>query len=334
MKLLVTGGAGFIGSNFIRYWLKKYPKDRIVNLDNLSYSGRLATTRDFSSNKNYRFVKGNIANLDVSLKATKGVDVVVNFAAESHNDRAVQNPGIFVRTNVLGTQILLEAARKNKIQRFHHISTCEVFGELELKEKRAFKETDPFSPRTPYNASKAAANHIVMAYYHTFGLPVTISHCCNNFGRFQFPEKLIPRFVTNLIDDQKIPLYKSSKNKREWIYVDDHNKAVDKIIHRGKTGETYNIGTGVERSVEDIAEKLLDLLSKDKSFKKYVPDRLGHDKRYLLDSSKIRKDLKWKPEHDFDTWLTKTVEWYKENEWWWRPLKSQSEKLYEKTGQK
>src|SRR3972149_890799 len=334
MKLLVTGGAGFIGSNFIRYWLEKYPKDKITNLDKLTYAGRLETTEDFSKNKNYTFIKGDIGDLKTTLKATEGIEVVVNFAAESHNDPAIQDPGIFVRTNVLGTQILLEAAKRQNVKRFHHISTCEVFGELELNEKRAFKEEDPIRPRTPYNASKAAADHVVMAYYHTFGSPVTISHCSNNYGPYQFPEKIIPRFITNLIDNQKIPLYKSSQNRREWIYVDDHNEAVDIVIRKGKVGEMYSIGTGVEKSVEDIADSLLKIFGKPKSYKKYVPDRAGHDKRYLLSTKKIRSELGWKAKYEFDAYLEKTVEWYKENEWWWRPLKKEAEALYAKTGQK
>jgi dTDP-glucose 4,6-dehydratase len=334
MKLLVTGGAGFIGSNFIRFWLKNNPKDKIINLDKLTYAGNLASTKDFSSKKNYKFVKGDIADIKTVEDVIKGVDVVVNFAAESHNDRAIHDPKIFIKTNVLGTQILLETARKEKIKRFHHISTCEVFGDLELDERRKFKEGDPYRPRTPYNASKAASDHVVMAYFHTFGTPVTISHCSNNFGPYQFPEKLIPRFITNLIDGQKIPLYKSSLNRREWIYVDDHNLAVEAIIKRGNPGETYNIGTEVEKSIEDIADSLLDLLGKPKTYKKYVPDRLSHDKRYLLDFSKIKKELNWKPKHNFETWLSETVEWYKKNEWWWRPLKEKAEKLYARTGQR
>lgn len=334
MKLLVTGGAGFIGSNFIRYWLKKYPKDRIVNLDKLTYAGRLETTQDFSSNSRYQFVKGDIANLRTVETALKGVDVVVNFAAESHNDRAVQNPGVFIKTNVLGTQILLEAAKRARVKRFHHISTCEVFGDLELDEDRAFKEDDTYLPRTPYNASKAAANHVAMAYYHTFGLKITISHCANNFGPYQFPEKVIPRFATNLIDSKKMPLFKSSHNRREYIYVDDHNRAVDVILEKGKAGEAYNIGNGVEKSVEEVADSLLKIMDLPQTYKKYIPDRLGHDKRYLLDTKKIQRDLGWKPKFDFDEMLKKTVKWYQENEWWWRPLKTKAEKLYEKTGQK
>jgi dTDP-glucose 4,6-dehydratase len=328
MKLLVTGGAGFIGSNFIRSWFKKHPGDFIVNLDKLTYAGRLENTRDFSKNKNYRFIKGDIGNLKTVRQAVSGMEVIINFAAESHNDRGIKDPGIFVRTNVLGTQILLEAARLEKVKRFHQISTCEVFGELDLTESRSFKETDRFNPRTPYNASKAAANHLVMAYFHTFGLPVTISHCCNNFGPYQFPEKIIPRFVTNLIDDQKIPLYKSSLNRREWIYVDDHNAAVDLIIHKGRVGEAYNIGTGIEKSIEDIAGSTLKIMGKTETYKKYVPDRLGHDQRYLLDSSKIRRELGWKPAHPYNSSLIATVKWYRENSWWWRPLKAKAESIY------
>ncbi|MBN1169238.1 dTDP-glucose 4,6-dehydratase [Candidatus Woesebacteria bacterium] len=334
MKLLVTGGAGFIGSNFIRYWFKKYPKDKIVNLDKLTYAGHLSTTKDFSQKENYKFVKGDVGDFKLVSKLTKSIDVVVNFAAESHNDRAIQDPGIFVKTNVLGTQILLEAARREKVKRFHHISTCEVFGELELDEKRSFKEDDPFRPRTPYNASKAAADHVVMAYYYTFGMPITISHCCNNLGPYQHPEKLIPRFVTNLMEDKNIPLYKSSQFKREWIYVDDHNNAVDSIIEKGRIGEIYNIGTGEERSVEEIADRLLELLDKPKSLKKYVPDRKSHDKRYLLNTQKIRSELKWQPRYNFSEALDKTIKWYEKNEWWWRPLKRKAESLYDKTGQK
>jgi dTDP-glucose 4,6-dehydratase len=328
MKLVVTGGCGFIGSNFIRYWLQKYPKDRITNLDKLTYAGRLENTRDFANNSRYRFIKGDIGNAQTVKKALLGVDVVVNFAAESHNDRSVKDPGIFVKTNVLGTQTLLEAARAAKVRRFHHISTCEVFGDLGLAENRSFSETDPFLPRTPYNASKAAANHIVMVYFHTYCLPVTISHCCNNFGPYQFPEKIIPRFVTNLLENKKIPLYKSSQNRREWIYVDDHNAAVDLIIHRGRVGEAYNIGTGVEKSIEEIADALLKLLTQPQSKKTYVPDRLGHDRRYLLNTAKIRRELNWKPSHNFSTWLKTTVAWYRENDWWWRPLKTSAESIY------
>ncbi len=322
MILLVTGGAGFIGSNFIKYWLKQNPLDKIINLDLLTYAGNLNSIKELEENPNHIFVKGDIAdinNTEALLKKHK-VDVVVNFAAESHNGRAMVEPDIFVKTNVLGAQMLLEASRRVGITRFHHISTCEVFGDLELSEERAFKESDPYMPKTPYNASKAAANHVVMSYFHTFKLPVTISHCSNNYGPFQFPEKIIPRFVTNLLTNKAIPLFKSSSNKREWLHVDDHAKAIELIIKKGVVGESYNIGSGVEKSVEEIADAILVRLNKPSSFKEYVEDRPGHDKRYLLDCSKITKDLSWHSEITFEQGLDTVVDWYKNNSWWWEPL--------------
>jgi dTDP-glucose 4,6-dehydratase len=322
MKLLVTGGAGFIGSNFIHYILKKYPDYKITNLDLLTCAGNLENLKDLEKNPNYKFVKGDIGDLENNKKllAEEEIDVVVNFAAESHNGRAMVEPDIFVKTNVLGTQMLLEAAKEAGVKRFHHISTCEVFGDLDLSEERAFKESDPYMPKTPYNAAKASANHEVMAYFHTFKLPVTISHCANNYGPYQFPEKVIPRFVANAIDDKELPLFKSSLNRREWLHTDDHCRAIDLIIHRGTVGEAYNIGSGVEKSVEEIAEAVLKRLNKPESLKVYVEDRPGHDRRYLLDITKIEKELGWKPEIDFETGMNETVKWYQENEWWWRPL--------------
>ncbi|MFH1029796.1 MAG: dTDP-glucose 4,6-dehydratase [bacterium] len=345
MRLLITGGAGFIGSNFIRYMLEKYPDYEIVNLDKLTYAGNLKNLRDVDEkygakpipnpacagrpplkgegNKGrYKFVKGDIGDLERNKKLLKDekIDVVVNFAAESHNGRAMVEPDIFVKTNVLGTQMLLEAAKDAGVKRFHHISTCEVFGDLALGEDRAFKEDDPYMPKTPYNASKAGANHEVMAYYHTFKLPVTISHCANNFGPYQFPEKVIPRFITNAYQDQEMPLFKSSQNRREWLHTIDHCSAIDLIIHKGKAGEAYNIGSGVEKSVEEIAEAVLKRLNKPETLKVYVEDRPGHDKRYLLDTGKIERELNWKPKIDFEKGMDEIVEWYVNNEWWWRPL--------------
>ncbi len=331
MKILVTGGAGFIGSNFVRYWLKAHPEDKIINYDLLTYAGNLENLRDIETNPNYSFIKGDIGDYQTVREALSGVDAVINFAAESHNDRAITDPGIFVKTNVLGTQILLESARDAKVQRFHHISTCEVFGDLELGEQRSFKETDPFLPKTPYNAAKAAANHVVMAYFHTFKLPVTISHCCNNYGPYQFPEKVIPLFTTNALEDKPLPIYKSSGNQREWIYVDDHNSAVEAILAKGKIGEAYNIGTGVEKSVEEIVDLVLKTLDKPESLKTYVPDRLQHDRRYLLDSDKLRNELGWKPQIDFETGIRQTILWYKDNPEWWQKIKSgEYQKYYEK----
>lgn len=322
MNILVTGGAGFIGSNFIHYWLKKYPNDAIVNLDVLTYAGNLENLREVEDNKNYKFVKGDICDLENNKKLIKDekIEVIVNFAAESHNGRAMIEPDIFVKTNVLGTQMLLEAAKDSGIQRFHHISTCEVFGDLGLEEKRSFKETDPYMPKTPYNASKAAANHEVMAYYHTFKLPVTISHCSNNYGPYQFPEKVIPRFVTNAIMNKELPLFKSSANKREWLHTEDHCRAIDLIIRKGRIGEAYNIGSGVEKNIEEISQAVLSRLKKPDSLKIYIEDRPGHDRRYLLDTQKIRQELGWEPKIGFEQGLDEVVRWYVKNEHWWRPL--------------
>lgn len=328
MRILVTGGCGFIGSNFIRYWLEKNPADFILNLDILTYAGNPENLADikFLKASNYKFVRGDIGNFELVDHLIKefDIEVIVNFAAESHNSYAIINPGIFFRTNTLGTQNLLEAARKNNIKRFHHISTCEVYGDLALDSLEKFSENSPYKPRTPYNASKAAADVIVRAYFHTFNVPVTISNCCNNYGPYQFPEKLIPSFITKLTEDKEIPLYKSSQNKREWIHVLDHCKAIELILKKGKVGETYNVGTGTEKSVEEITAMILNLLGKPESLKRYVEDRPGHDRRYLLDSSKIQRELSWKPEINFDEGIKKTVEWYKENKKWWEPLKEKS----------
>ena len=322
MNILVTGGAGFIGSNFIRYILNAYPNYQVVNLDALTYAGNLESLKDIKDNSRYKFIKGDIGDLQKNIEILKNekIDVIINFAAESHNGRAMIEPDIFVRTNVLGTQLLLEAARIVGVGRFHHISTCEVFGDLELEENRKFKETDPYLPKTPYNASKACANHEVMAYFHTFNMPVTISHCSNNYGPFQFPEKIIPRFIVNALQDKELPLFESSANKREWLHVQDHCKAIDLIIHKGKIGEAYNIGSQEERSVEEITDSILTRLHKPASLKTYVKDRPKHDKRYLLDITKIQYELGWKPLVSFEDGLNEVVRWYVDNEWWWKPL--------------
>ncbi|MFA6981730.1 MAG: dTDP-glucose 4,6-dehydratase [Patescibacteria group bacterium] len=322
MNILVTGGAGFIGSNFIHYWLKKYPKDNIVNLDLLTYAGNLENLKDIQKDPRYSFVQGDIADTVRNTKLIKkhNIDVVVNFAAESHNGRAMTEPDIFLKTNVLGTQGLLEAVRATGIKRFHHISTCEVFGDLDLVEDRAFKESDPYKPRTPYNASKASANHVVMSYFHTYGIPVSISHCANNYGPYQFPEKVLPRFIINALKDEELPLFRSSQNRREWIHVSDHCEGIDLIIKKGKAGESYNIGTGTEKSIEEIADTVLESLSKPKSLKTYVEDRPGHDRRYLLDTSKIRKELGWKAKTSFEDGIKDTIAWYQANPSWWQPL--------------
>lgn len=325
MKLIVTGGAGFIGSNFIRYWLEKYPKDTVCNFDALTYAGNLDSLDDVVKKygKRYKFIKGDIANykdVEGAIKDFKP-DVIINFAAESHNSWAVINPTIFFKTNVMGTQTLLEACRQNKVPRFHHISTCEVYGDLPLDTDESFSETSPLRPRTPYNASKAGSDLAVRAYFETYHLPVTTTNCSNNYGPFQFPEKLIPLFTTNLMDGQKVPVYTSSQNRREWLYVMDHCRAVDLVIQKGKIGETYNVGSGIEKSVEEITDIILDELGQPSSMKQYVQDRPGHDRRYLLDSSKIKNELGWKPEVDFEEGIRQTIRWYQENRAWWEPLK-------------
>ena len=315
MKIFVTGGAGFIGSNFVRYWNEKYPHDDVVVYDGLTYAGNLHNLQDLKC----EFIHGNLLDKERLVKALDGVDVVVNFAAESHNDNAILNPYLFLESNVLGLQNLLNCCLELGNIRLHHISTCEVFGDMELDAKDSFKETDPFLPRTPYNASKAAGNHVVMSYFHTFESRVSISHCCNNYGPFQFPEKLIPLFVTNALAGRMLPLFKSSQNKREWIHVDDHNAAVDFILQNGEIGQSYNIGTGVEKSVEEITDIILDQLGFDDGLKEYVPDRKGHDKRYLLDCTKL-KDLGWSAKIDFETGIASTIDWYVENKPWWESV--------------
>jgi dTDP-glucose 4,6-dehydratase len=333
-KLLVTGGAGFIGSNFIRYWLKKYPKDKIFNLDKLTYAGHLSSTKDFEKNKNYKFVKGDICDSKIVDSVMKKVDMVVHFAAESHVDRSITGPQVFIKTNVIGTQILMDSALKNGIKRFHHVSTDEVFGALPLGNGK-FDEKTNYDPRSPYSASKAASDHLVRAYHETFGLPITITNCSNNFGSHQDPEKFLPRMITNLIDDKPLPIYGDGKYVRDWLHVEDHCRAIDMVIQKGKVGETYLVG-GLTKDINnlEIANMLLKIFGMDKSYLKFVKDRLGHDRRYAVNWRKINKELGWKPKHDFYEWLKSTVLWYKDNQWWWRPLKGEAEKLYARTGQK
>jgi dTDP-glucose 4,6-dehydratase len=322
--LLVTGAAGFIGSNFVRYWTEAHPADGLVALDLLTYAGNRENLADVEDR--ITFVQADIADLPTveALLADRAVDVVVNFAAESHNSLAVLDPGRFVRTNVLGTQSLLEAARRVGVSRFHHVSTCEVYGDLALDDPGAFTEDSPYQPRTPYNASKAAADHIVRAYHETYGLPISISNCANNYGPFQFPEKVIPLFTSRALDDQPLPLYASTANRREWLHALDHCSAIDLILEQGREGETYNVGSGVEASIEEIADLVLDVLDKPATLKTIVPDRPGHDRRYLLDSGKIRRELGWAPTIEFDSGVRATVEWYARNRPWWEPLRDRA----------
>lgn len=329
MKILVTGGAGFIGSNFIRYWLTKYPKDKILNIDKLTYAGHLSSLADISKSKNYSFLKADIGNEKATDFAMKNVDIVVHFAAESHVDRSIKDQKNFLKTNILGTQVLLNAALKNKIKRFHHVSTDEVFGSLPLNSKKKFYEETCYDPRSPYAASKASADHLVRSFSNTFGLPFTITNCSNNFGPFQHPEKFIPRIITNLIDKKEVPIYGDGKNVRDWLYVDDHVRAIDEILRRGKNGETFLVG-GMRSDVSnlEIAKTIIRMFKRKNSLIKFVPDRLGHDKKYSVDWSYINKTLGWRPNADFESSLLKTVDWYKTNESWWRPLKARAEKFY------
>jgi len=319
-SLLVTGGAGFVGSNFVRHWVETHPEDRVVVLDLLTYAGNRENLADL--NGRHVFVKGDICDAELveGVLRTQETNVVVNFAAESHNSHAIVNPGAFLRTNVLGTQVLCEAARRTGMLRVHHISTCEVYGDLDLDAREAFTESSPYRPRTLYSASKAGGDHVVRAYHETFGLPTTITNCANTYGPFQFPEKVIPLFTTRALDDRPLPIYASSHHRREWIHVLDHCRAIEMVIDQGRVGETYHVGTGVEKSVDEIADLVLGALGKPASLKTSVPDRPGHDRRYVLNSTKIRGELGWQPAVPFDRGITDAVRWYADNRVWWEPL--------------
>ncbi|MBU6389260.1 dTDP-glucose 4,6-dehydratase [Patescibacteria group bacterium] len=328
MKILVTGGAGFIGSNFILYWLKRHPEDEVVNLDVLTYAGNLLNLKEVENQQNYRFVKGDITDTAAVTEAMRGVETVVHFAAESHVDRSILEPAAFVKTNVLGTQVLLDAALKLGVKRFHHISTDEVFGSLELGSDQKFNEETPYRPCSPYSASKAGSDMLVRAYAHTYGLPVTISNCSNNYGPFQFPEKLIPLMLMNALADQPLPVYGDGLNVRDWIYVEDHCRAIELILAAGRIGETYCVGGHSEMANIDVVKELLKTLGKPERLIRFVKDRPGHDRRYAIDDQKIRDELGYRPAHTFEEGLRATIDWYRENEEWVRQVMDKEYQQY------
>lgn len=323
MKILVTGGAGFIGCNFVHYMLEQHPEDVIVNLDLLTYAGNLESLADVESAPNYSFVKGDIANREfiMELFQKENFDVVVNFAAESHVDRSIVDPGVFVRTNVMGTQVLLDAAKEFGVKRYHQVSTDEVYGDLPLDRKDLFfTEQTPLHTSSPYSASKAGSDLLVLAYCRTFGLPVTISRCSNNYGPYQFPEKMIPLMLTRALADEPLPVYGKGENVRDWLHVKDHCAAIDLILRGGKVGEVYNIGGHNERTNLEVVRTILAALGKPESLIHFVADRLGHDLRYAIDPEKIEKELGWKPQYSFDTGIRQTIDWYLEHKEWWQHI--------------
>lgn len=321
MRILITGGAGFMGSNFIHYILGKYPDYQVINLDKLTYAGNLDNLKDIENNKNYQFIKGDIADKQVVNRVfkEKKPEIVINFAAETHVDRSILEPDAFIKTDILGTYNLLEACREGGIDKYIQISTDEVYGFVLDGE---FYEDTAFDPSSPYSASKAGADHLVMAYFRTYGLPVVRTHSCNFIGPYQYPEKVIPLFITNLIEGKKVPVYGKGDQVREWIYTKDYCRALDLILHKAKAGSVYNIGTGQRKQNIEVTKKILKLLGKDESSIEYVKDRPGHDVRYAVNFDKLKKELGWSPEYDFDRALEETVEWYKKNEKWWKKIKS------------
>jgi dTDP-glucose 4,6-dehydratase len=322
MNVLVTGGAGFIGSNFVRYMLEKYPKYKIVNYDLLTYAGNLENLQDVQKNGQYVFVKGDIGNYQLVdyVVGTHQIDVIVNFAAESHVDRSISDPGIFVKTNVLGTQVLLDVAKAHGIKKYVQVSTDEVYGSL--GETGYFTEETPLAPNSPYSASKAGADLLVRAYHETYGLNVNITRCSNNYGPYHFPEKLIPLMITNALEGKELPIYGDGQNVRDWLHVKDHCTAIDLVIHKGIPGEVYNIGGHNERTNNEIVHLIVEKLGVSKSLIKYVPDRLGHDRRYAIDPAKITEELGWTPQYEFDKGIEETIQWYIHHPDWWKRVKS------------
>ncbi|PFP06415.1 dTDP-glucose 4,6-dehydratase [Bacillus thuringiensis] len=320
MKVLVTGGAGFIGSNFVRYMVKKYPEYNIVNLDSLTYAGNLENLKDIEELSNYKFVKGDIADRQFinQLFKEEKFDYVLNFAAESHVDRSITNPDIFIQTNIQGTQVLLDAAKNAEVKKYLQVSTDEVYGTL--GETGYFTEETPLASNSPYSSSKAGADLLVRAYHETFGLPVNITRCSNNYGPFHFPEKLIPLMIINALNDKQLPVYGDGLNVRDWLHVEDHCQAIDLVLHKGKNGEVYNVGGNNERTNIEIVKTILKALGKPESLIKYVTDRPGHDRRYAIDATKLREELGWSPKYNFDTGIEQTIKWYLENQNWWENI--------------
>ena len=323
MKILVTGGAGFIGGNFVHHMVNKYPDYEIVNLDLLTYAGNLETLKPVENKPNYKFYKGDIADKEfiMDLFEKEKFDIVVNFAAESHVDRSITNPEIFVHSNVLGTVTLLDASRKYGVKRYHQVSTDEVYGDLPLdRPDLFFTETTPLHTSSPYSSSKASADLFVLAYHRTFGLPVTISRCSNNYGPYHFPEKLIPLMISRALADEELPVYGKGENVRDWLHVSDHCQAIDLIIHKGRVGEVYNVGGHNERTNLEVVKTILKALNKPESLIKYVTDRPGHDMRYAIDPTKLETELGWKPQYTFDTGIQQTIQWYLDNKEWWQNI--------------
>jgi len=330
MRLLVTGGAGFIGSNFIRYILGKYQEVAVINFDKLTYSGNLENLKDVAGDPQYKFVQGDICDPAAVEEAMRGVDAVVHFAAETHVDRSIMDPQLFLRTNVLGTQVLLEAAKKLGIKRFHHVSTDEVFGSLPLGSTEKWNEDTPYHPRSPYSASKAASDHLVRAYHASFSLPVTITNCANNIGPYLFPEKFLSLAITNLLEGKKVPVYKPGNQVREWLWVTDHVRAIDLVLQKGKIGETYFVAPeNPELTNLEIIRKVLKIMNLGEDMIEFVKDRPGHDQRYAMDAGKIEQTLGWQPEIGIDVALARLVDWHRENEWWWKPLKEKNAEYFE-----
>lgn len=318
MKILVTGGAGFMGSHFIKHIVGKYPSYKVINFDKLTYAGNINNLKELAGNPNYKFIEGDIIDTEKLFEVSDGVDVIVNYAAETHVDRSIMDAYAFARTDVIGTMSLLEVVKQKKVERVIQISTDEVFGSIE---KGSFTETSPFEPNSPYAASKAGGDLLCRAYWETYKTPVIVTHSCNFYGPNQYPEKIIPLFITNLLEGKKVPLYGDGLNIREWIFTKDHCEAIDLILHNGEIGEVYNIGSGEERTNKELTEIILRNLGKSSDSIEYVKDRPGHDRRYSLSSEKLRNKLGWIPVVNFESGIKETTRWYQENEWWWKPLK-------------